>query len=136
MVDLETMINSIPLSECEKEIVKQFASIADHENRMKRVVLLCFFGEIVMNELAKEDLDKFIEGLSKYINKIITGNNTEKIKQLKVHIKENNEIFNNIDAASGELKDISSKVESLMADYDRQLAEIIESRDKLPISKL
>lgn len=136
MMDLEQMVDSVPLTECKKEIEKQFASIAKHNNRMKRAVLLCFLGEIVIGEITKEDPDRFIEELREYLNKIIADDNTENYRKLKLHVKENDEIVRNIDTISEKLRDISSKVTSLMADYDNQLAEVVRTRDKLSVGKL
>lgn len=136
MIDLEQMINSIPLMECKKEIENQFASVAKHDNKMKRAVLLCLFGEVIISEIAKEDPDMFIEELREYLNKIISEENTENYRKLMLHVKENEEIVRNIDTISDNLREISSKVTSLMADFDNQLTEVIRTRDKLSVGKL
>ncbi|MBM6883995.1 hypothetical protein [Bacteroides caecigallinarum] len=136
MIDLEQMMNSVSLTECKKEIEKQFASVAKHDNKMKRAVLLCLFGEVIISEIAKEDPDMFIEELREYLNKIISEENTENYRKLMLHVKENEEIVRNIDTISDNLRDISSKVAGLMADFDNQLTEIIRTRDKLSVGKL
>lgn len=135
-MNLETMMNSVSLTECKKEIEKQFASVAKHDNKMKRAVLLCLFGEVIISEIAKEDPDMFIEELREYLNKIISEENTENYRKLMLHVKENEEIVRNIDTISDNLRDISSKVASLMADFDNQLTEVIRTRDKLSVGKL
>lgn len=135
-MNLETMMNSISLTECKKEIEKQFASVAKHDNKMKRAVLLCLFGEVIISEIAKEDPDMFIEELREYLNKIISEENTENYRKLMLHVKENEEIVRNIDTISDNLRDISSKVAGLMADFDNQLSEVIRTRDKLSVGKL
>ena len=53
-----------------------------------------------------------------------------------LHVKENEEIVRNIDTISDNLRDISSKVAGLMADFDNQLTEVIRTRDKLSVGKL
>lgn len=136
MIDLEQMMNSVSLTECKKEIEKQFASVAKHDNKMKRAVLLCLFGEVIISEIAKEDPDMFIEELREYLNKIITEENTENYRKLMLHVKENEEIVRNIDTISDNLREISSKVAGLMADFDNQLTEVIRTRDKLSVGKL
>lgn len=136
MIDLEQMMNSVSLTECKKEIEKQFASVAKHDNKMKRAVLLCLFGEVIISEIAKEDPDMFIEELREYLNKIISEENTENYRRLMLHVKENEEIVRNIDTISDNLRDISSKVAGLMADFDNQLTEVIRTRDKLSVGKL
>lgn len=136
MIDLEQMINSVSLMECKKEIEKQFASVAKHDNKMKRAVLLCLFGEVIISEIAKEDPDMFIEELREYLNKIISEENTENYRKLMLHVKENEEIVRNIDNISDNLREISSKVAGLMADFDNQLTEVIRTRDKLSVGKL
>lgn len=136
MIDLEQMMNSVSLTECKKEIEKQFASVAKHDNKMKRAVLLCLFGEVIISEIAKEDPDMFIEELREYLNKIISEENTENYRILMLHVKENEEIVRNIDTISDNLRDISSKVAGLMADFDNQLTEVIRTRDKLSVGKL
>lgn len=136
MIDLEQMMNSVSLTECKKEIEKQFASVAKHDNKMKRAVLLCLFGEVIISEIAKEDPDMFIEELREYLNKIISEENTENYRKLMLHVKENEEIVRNIDTISDNLRDISSKVAGLMADFDNQLTEVIRTRDKLSVGKL
>lgn len=136
MIDLEQMMNSVSLTECKKEIEKQFASVAKHDNKMKRAVLLCLFGEVIISEIAKEDPDMFIEELREYLNKIISEENTENYRRLMLHVKENEEIVRNIDTISDNLRDISSKVAGLMADFDNQLTEVIQTRDKLSVGKL
>lgn len=136
MIDLEQMMNSVSLAECKKEIEKQFASVAKHDNKMKRAVLLCLFGEAIISEIAKEDPDMFIEELREYLNKIISEENTENYRKLMLHVKENEEIVRNIDTISDNLRDISSKVAGLMADFDNQLSEVIRTRDKLSVGKL
>lgn len=135
-MNLETMMNSVSLTECKKEIEKQFASVAKHDNKMKRAVLLCLFGEVIISEIAKEDPDMFIEELREYLNKIISEENTENYRKLMLHVKENEEIVRNIDTISDNLRDISSKVAGLMADFDNQLTEVIRTRDKLSVGKL
>lgn len=135
-MNLETMMNSVSLMECKKEIEKQFASVAKHDNKMKRAVLLCLFGEVIISEIAKEDPDMFIEELREYLNKIISEENTENYRKLMLHVKENEEIVRNIDTISDNLRDISSKVAGLMADFDNQLSEVIRTRDKLSVGKL
>lgn len=135
-MNLETMMNTISLTECKKEIEKQFASVAKHDNKMKRAVLLCLFGEVIISEIAKEDPDMFIEELREYLNKIISEENTENYRKLMLHVKENEEIVRNIDTISDNLRDISSKVADLMADFDNQLSEVIRTRDKLSVGKL
>lgn len=135
-MNLDTMMNSVSLTECKKEIEKQFASVAKHDNKMKRAVLLCLFGEVIISEIAKEDPDMFIEELREYLNKIISEENTENYRKLMLHVKENEEIVRNIDNISDNLRDISSKVEGLMADFDNQLTEVIRTRDKLSVGKL
>lgn len=136
MIDLEQMMNSVSLTECKKEIEKQFASVAKHDNKMKRAVLLCLFGEVIISEIAKEDPDMFIEELREYLNKIISEENTKNYKKLMLHVKENEEIVRNIDNISDNLREISSKVAGLMADFDNQLTEVIRTRDKLSVGKL
>lgn len=136
MIDLEQMMNSVSLMECKKEIEKQFASVAKHDNKMKRAVLLCLFGEVIISEIAKEDPDMFIEELREYLNKIISEENTENYRKLMLHVKENEEIVRNIDNISDNLREISSKVAGLMADFDNQLTEVIRTRDKLSVGKL
>lgn len=136
MIDLEQMMNSVSLTECKKEIEKQFASVANHDNKMKRAVLLCLFGEVIISEIAKEDPDMFIEELREYLNKIISEENTENYRKLMLHVKENEEIVRNIDTISDNLREISSKVAGLMADFDNQLTEVIRTRDKLSVGKL
>lgn len=136
MIDLEQMMNSVSLTECKKEIEKQFASVAKHDNKMKRAVLLCLFGEVIISEIAKEDPDMFIEELREYLNKIISEENTENYRKLMLHVKENEEIVRNIDNISDNLREISSKVAGLMADFDNQLTEVIRTRDKLSVGKL
>lgn len=135
-MNLETMMNSVSLTECKKEIKKQFASVAKHDNKMKRAVLLCLFGEVIISEIAKEDPDMFIEELREYLNKIISEENTENYRKLMLHVKENEEIVRNIDTISDNLREISSKVAGLMADFDNQLTEVIRTRDKLSVGKL
>lgn len=135
-MNLETMMNSISLTECKKEIEKQFASVANHDNKMKRAVLLCLFGEVIISEIVKEDSDMFIEELREYLNKIISEENTENYRKLMLHVKENEEIIRNIDTISDNLREISSKVAGLMADFDNQLTEVIRTRDKLSVGKL
>ena len=135
-MNLETMMNSVSLTECKKEIENQFASAAKHDNKMKRAVLLCLFGEVIIREIAKEDPDIFIEELREYLNKIISDENTENYRKLMLHVKENEEIVRNIDTISDNLRDISSKVAGLMADFDNQLTEVIRTRDKLSVGKL
>ena len=135
-MNLETMMNSVSLTECKNEIEKQFASVANHDNKMKRAVLLCLFGEVIISEIAKEDPDMFIEELREYLNKIISEENTENYRKLMLHVKENEEIVRNIDTISDNLRDISSKVAGLMADFDNQLTEVIRTRDKLSVGKL
>lgn len=130
------MMNSVSLTECKKEIENQFASVAKHDNKMKRAVLLCLFGEVIIKEIAKEDPDMFIEELREYLNKIISEENTENYRKLMLHVKENEEIVRNIDTISDNLRDISSKVAGLMADFDNQLTEVIQTRDKLSVGKL
>ena len=103
---------------------------------MKRAVLLCLFGEVIISEIAKEDPDMFIEELREYLNKIISEENTENYRKLMLHVKENEEIVRNIDTISDNLRDISSKVAGLMADFDNQLTEVIRTRDKLSVGKL
>ena len=139
-MNLETMMNSVSLTECKKEIEKQFASVAKHDNKMKRAVLLCLFGEVIISEIAKEDPDMFIEDmfieeLREYLNKIISEENTENYRKLMSHVKENEEIVRNIDNISDNLREISSKVAGLMADFDNQLTEVIRTRDKLSVVK-
>ncbi len=135
-MNLETMMNSVSLTECKKEIEKQFASVAKHDNKMKRAVLLCLFGEVIISEIAKEDPDMFIEELREHLNKIISEENTENYRKLMLHVKENEEIVRNIDTISDNLREISSKVTGLMADFDNQLTEVIRTRDKLSVGKL
>lgn len=135
MMDLKQMMDTLTLMECQKEIEQQFASIAIHDNRMKRAVLLCFWGEAILNEIAKENPDGFIDELKAYLSKII-DENSEKSKRLMAHVKENGEIVKNIDTISDELREISAKVNSLMKDYDNRLTEIIKTRDNLPVCKL
>lgn len=134
-MDIKQMIDSVPLIECKKEIDNLFASVANHENRMKRAVLLCFFGEAVLGEIAKEDSDRFVNELRDFLNKI-ANENTENGKRLMAHIRENGEIIKNIDTISDELRDISTQMTGLMTDYDNRLAEVIRTRDKLSIGKL
>lgn len=129
------MMDSIALVDCQKEIEQQLGSIVTHNNRMKRAVLLCFWGEAILNEIAKENPDGFIDELKAYLCKI-TDENSEKGKRLMSHVKENGEIVKNIDTISDELREISEKVNSLMADYDNRLREIIKTRDNLPVYKL
>lgn len=135
-MNLETMMNSVSLTECKKEIEKQFASVVKHDNKMKRAVLLCLFGEVIISEIAKEDPDMFIEELREHLNKIISEENTENYRKLMLHVKENEEIVRNIDTISDNLREISSKVTGLMADFDNQLTEVIRTRDKLSVGKL
>lgn len=135
-MNLETMMDSVSLTECKKEIEKQFASVAKHDNKMKRAVLLCLFGEVIISEIAKEDPDMFIEELREFLNKIISEENTENYRKLMLHVKENEEIVRNIDTISDNLREISSKVTGLMADFDNQLTEVIRTRDKLSVGKL
>ena len=135
-MNLETMMNSVSLTECKKEIEKQFASVAKHDNKMKRAVLLCLFGEVIISEIAKENPDMFIEELREHLNKIISEENTENYRKLMLHVKENEEIVRNIDTISDNLREISSKVTGLMADFDNQLTEVIRTRDKLSVGKL
>lgn len=135
MTDLKQMLDSVTLKDCQKEIEGQLNSIAIHDNRMKRAVLLCFWGESILNEIAKENPDGFIDELKAYLSKII-DENSEKSKRLMAHVKENGEIVKNIDTISDELREISAKVNSLMKDYDNRLTEIIKTRDNLPVCKL
>lgn len=78
----------------------------------------------------------FIEELREYLNKIISEENTENYRKLMLHVKENEEIVRNIDTISDNLREISSKVAGLMADFDNQLTEVIRTRDKLSVGKL
>lgn len=135
MTDLKQMMDSVTLMECQKEIEQQLNSIAKHDNRMKRAVLLCFLGEAVLKEIAKENPEQFIDELNAYLGKIVDGN-SENSKRLMAHVKENAEIVKNIDTISDELREISTKVNALMADYDNQLTEIIRFRDNQPVCKL
>ena len=93
------------------------------------------FGEVIISEIAKEDPDMFIEELREYLNKIISEENTENYRKLMLHVKENEEIVRNIDTISDNLREISSKVAGLMADFDNQLTEVIRTRDKLSVGK-
>lgn len=135
MTDLKQMMDSVTLTECQKEIEQQLASIGTHGNSMKRAVLLCILGEAVLEGIAKEDPDKFIDELKAYLDKIANGN-TENGKRLMAHVKENGEIVKNIDTISDELREISTKVKGLMAEYDNRLAEVIRTRDNLSVGKL
>lgn len=135
MTDLKQMIDSVGLTECRKEIECQLASIASHDNHMKRVVLLCLLGDAVLGEIAKENPDSFFAELKAYLTKIV-NDNTENSKRLMAHIKENDEIVKNIDVVSDELRHISTSINVLMADYDNRLSEIVRARDDEPISKL
>lgn len=135
MTDLKQMIDSVGLTECQKEIERQMSSISTHGNRMKRVVLLCLLGKSIHGELAKEDPDKFIDELSAFLDKI-ANENTENGKRLMAHVKENGEILKHIDAIPGKLQEIKAKADDLMEEYDRCLADVIKTRDNLPICKL
>ena len=136
MINLKQMIDSIPLVDCQKEIEQQFPSNATHNNYMKRAVLLCFLGEAVLNEISKENTDKFIDELKTYLDEIVNTGNSENNKGLMAHVKENGEILKHIDTISNELREISEKVNLLMTDYDNRLTEVIKTRDNLPVCKL
>lgn len=135
MKDLKQMIDSVGLTECRKEIEYQLASIASHDNHMKRVVLLCLLGEAVLGEIAKENPDIFFAELKAYLTKIV-NDNTENSKRLMAHINENDEIVKNIDVVSDELRQLSTSINALIADYDNRLSEIVRARDDEPVSKL
>lgn len=135
MIDLKQMMDSVTLVDCQKEIEQQLNSIATHDNRMKRAVLLCFWSEAILNEIAKENPDRFVDELKAYLSKI-ADENSENAKHLMSHVKENGEIVKNIDTISDELREIGAKVNSLMTDYDNRLTEIIKTRDNLPVCKL
>jgi hypothetical protein len=136
MTDLIKMIDSVPLSECRNELRQQFYDIANHTNRMKRAVLLCFIGEAVMEEISRENPDAFVDELNAYFEKIIAGSNSENYKSICAHVKENNEIVERIDIASNKLKDMYNNMKTLIDDYDAFLAEEIKIRDNLPVGKL
>ena len=135
MTDLKQMMDSVTLVECQKVIEQQLNSIAKHDNRMKRAVLLCFLGEAVLKEIAKENPEQFVDELNAYLGKIVDVN-TENCKSLMAHVKENEEIVKNIDTISDELREISANVNSLITDYDNKLREIIKTRDNLPVCRL
>ena len=135
MTDLKQMIDSVGLTECQKEIKRQMSSISAHSNRMKRAVLLCLIDEAIQSELAKEAPDKFIDELKALLDKI-ANENTENAKRLMAHVKENNEIVKHIDTICEKSREIKAKADDLMEEYDRCLADIIKTRDNLPICKL
>lgn len=135
MIDLKQMMDSVLLAECKKEIDKQVASIASHDNRMKRAVLLCFLGEAVLGEIAKEAPEIFIGELEDYLNKVVR-NNKEQYELLINHVKENGNVIKSIDSISDELRELADKAKSLLSEYDTRLAEVIRTRDNLPVCKL
>lgn len=135
MIDLKQMMDSVLLAECKKEIEDQLASIASHDNSMKRAVLLCFLGEAVLGEIAKENPERFIDELGDYLNKV-AKDNKEQFDLLNAHVKENGSIVENIDGISEELRELATKAQSLLNEYDSRLADVIRARDSLPVCKL
>lgn len=135
MIDLKQMMDSVLLTECKKEIEEQLASIASHDNYMKRAVLLCFLGEAVLGEIAKENPERFIKELGDYLNKV-AKDNKEQFDLLNAHVKENGSVIKNIDCISEELRELASKAKSLLSEYDTRLAEVLRARDNLPVCKL
>lgn len=135
MIDLKQMMDSVLLKDCKKEIERQLASIAGHDNHMKRAVLLCFLGEAVLGEIAKENPERFIQELKDYLDKAATENK-EAFDLLNAHVKENGDIVQNIDSITDELHDLAERTRALLAEYDSKLAEVIRKRDGLPVGKL
>jgi hypothetical protein len=136
MTDLLKMMDSLPLAECRNELKLQFSDISNHNNRMKRAVLLCFIGEMAMAEILRENPDEFVVELSTYLNKIISESNSENYKNICTHVKENNEIIERIEHVSNKLKDMYNNMKTLIDSYDTCLTEEIKMRDDFPIGKL
>ena len=70
-----------------------------------------------------------------YLNKV-AKDNKEQFDLLNAHVKENGSVIKNIDCISEELRELASKVKSLLSEYDTRLAEVLRARDNLPVCKL
>jgi hypothetical protein len=135
MTDLKEMMDSVSLDKCRSELKQQFHDIAKHDNKMKRAVLLCFIGEIVMEEISHENQNEFIDELKAYCTKVKDEFLSEK-NILDNHLEENYIIMNNINRCSDELKGTYNNIKTLLDDYDKRLTEVIRERDKAPIGEL
>ena len=71
MQDLKEMLDGVNnLKQCETDINNQFESIMNHDNELKKAVLLSFFAEHAMTQLEKIDTTPFVPQLKEILQKI------------------------------------------------------------------
>lgn len=138
MTDLTTLMDSMSLSDCKREIDNQFEGIAHHENIMKLAVLSSFIMNGAMTIIKDIDPHRFLESLKEELEKEVNEADSLAASQASYmeHLEKNQELITNFESRRQELHKISEDLEIMLKQYDKKLQEIAIDHCKKSIAEI
>ena len=135
MIDLNLILADMPLRQAEAEIKTQFDNLnVDSRSEVKAAGVLSIIASAAIARLDAIDSTSFPSRLKEQLDNI-EKQYAERLKIIEIHRNENKKVLDAIEG-SGELIDLDRRIDSLLSQYDRLLADAITRRDSLTIAQL
>lgn len=138
MTDLLSLIDKVPLSDCKREIDRQFQSISSHPNEMKLAVLASFILNGAMGIIRNTDPNKFLESLKDELEKEIRE--AEVLRQNQEmymeHLDKNRELITNFETNMSNARALENDIKTLLEKYDRILQDMATERCRKSIAEI
>lgn len=138
MTDLKTLIDSVSLTKCKREIDAQFESISQHPNVIKLAVLASFILGDAMSVIKDINTNRFLESLKAELEKEVKEAENLKYAQgiYMEHLEKNQELITNFESRRNELKAISEELSRLLTNYDNLLRDMAIERCNKSIAEI
>ena len=126
MTDLHTMLSSLPLKDCKKEIQTEVDNISLHTNEMKKAIIGSFLLDASLKILNSIDFQKFLLSLKNELSQIVDKGEEWKQKgeMLSEHLEKNREVIAAFESGKEKTAQITKDIEALLRDYDEVIRDM------------
>lgn len=138
MTDLHTMLSSLPLKDCKKEIQTEVDNISLHTNEMKKAIIGSFLLDASLKILNSIDFQKFLLSLKKELSQIVDKGEEWKQKgeMLTEHLEKNREVIAAFESGKEKTAQITKDIETLLRDYDEVIRDMCLDRARKSIAEI
>ena len=120
MTNLNTMIDSMPLEACKREIQDELSQAGGHANIMKMAVIGSFLLDAVTEQLKGIYSEKFLVSLRDNLKQklALADEWKEKSGSMNEHLEKNKELLTAFDEATTREQKLSDEITGLLKEYD------------------
>lgn len=138
MTDLHTMLSSLSLQDCKKEIQTEVDNISLHTNEMKKAIIGSFLLDASLKILNSIDFQKFLLSLKKELSQIVDKGEEWKQKgeMLTEHLEKNREVIAAFESGKEKTAQITKEIQALLRDYDEVIRDMCLDRARKSIAEI